>query len=83
MASELVSGSVSFQQMPSSFTRTPGLGGVGLGMGGGGYSGGNRTYLENDKESHHQHAFHWLPCRRQGEKVIAWQGQLFVIKESH
>lgn len=53
-----------------------------------GYGGGNRAFLghrshlENDKESHHQHAFHWFPCRRQGEKVIAWQGQGFVMKES-
>lgn len=57
---------------------------VGLGRG---YAGGNRAFvghrshLENDKESHHQQAFHWFPCRRQGEKVTAWQGQLFVRKE--
>lgn len=84
-----VSGSIFFQQVPTSSSGPWSWGGVGLGRVGGGVCGegnrdflGHRSHLENDKESHHQQAFHWFPCRRQGEKVNAWRGQLFVMKES-
>lgn len=76
----LVSGSVSFQQIPSSSTRTQGFGGVGLGTGG--MEQGTNLTWKTTRRTTASMLFIGFPKRDKARKLSLGRGSSLLLKKA-